>query len=57
MQGHRVAVYTTGPAEIPRRRALQRNHLHGRLSQALGVMDATAIAMCAINKLPILVFT
>ena len=26
------------------------------LSQALGVMDATSIAMCRDNKLPILVF-
>jgi uridylate kinase len=26
------------------------------LSQALGVMDATSIAMCRDNKLPIIVF-
>src|SRR6202007_1431529 len=56
-KGTRVdGVYDKDPLKFPDARNNQRiTYLEG-LSQALGVMDATSIAMCRDNRLPIIVF-
>jgi len=49
-------VYDKDPLKFPDAVMYQEIAYLDVLSQALGVMDATAIAMCRDNKLPILVF-
>jgi uridylate kinase len=44
------------PDEAPRRRHVPAHRYTEVLTKSLGVMDATSIAMCRDNKLPIMVF-
>jgi uridylate kinase len=56
-KGTRVdGVYDKDPLKFPDARKYQRITYLEVLSQALGVMDATSIAMCRDNRLPIIVF-
>ncbi|MBZ5727190.1 MAG: UMP kinase, partial [Acidobacteriia bacterium] len=49
-------VYDKDPLQFPEAVKYQRITYLEVLAQALGVMDATSIAMCRDNKLPIIVF-
>jgi uridylate kinase len=56
-KGTRVdGVYDKDPLKFPDARKYQQITYLEVLSQALGVMDATSIAMCRDNRLPIIVF-
>ena len=56
-KGTRVdGVYDKDPLQFPEAVKYQRITYLEVLAQALGVMDATSIAMCRDNKLPIIVF-
>ena len=56
-KGTRVdGVYDKDPLKFPDARKYQHITYLEVLSQALGVMDATSIAMCRDNRLPIIVF-
>ncbi|HUI77634.1 MAG TPA: UMP kinase [Bryobacteraceae bacterium] len=56
-KGTRVdGVYDKDPLKFPDARKYQEITYLEVLSQALGVMDATSIAMCRDNRLPIIVF-
>jgi uridylate kinase len=56
-KGTRVdGVYDKDPLKFPDARKYQKITYLEVLSQALGVMDATSIAMCRDNRLPIIVF-
>ena len=56
-KGTRVdGVYDKDPLQFPEAVKYQKITYLEVLSQALGVMDATSIAMCRDNKLPIIVF-
>ncbi len=56
-KGTRVdGVYDQDPLKFPNARKYQQITYLEVLSQALGVMDATSIAMCRDNRLPIIVF-
>ena len=49
-------VYDKDPLKYPRRGTVPRISYTDVLSRSLGVMDASAVAMCRDNKLPIVVF-
>ena len=49
-------VYDKDPMKHRRRRHVPADRLHRSAHKSLGVMDATSIAMCRDNRLPILVF-
>jgi uridylate kinase len=56
-KGTRVdGVYDKDPLKFPDARKYQQITYLEVLSQALGVMDATSIAMCRDNRMPIIVF-
>jgi uridylate kinase len=56
-KGTRVdGVYDKDPLKFPDARKYEQITYLEVLSQALGVMDATSIAMCRDNRLPIIVF-
>jgi uridylate kinase len=57
LKGTRVdGVYDSDPEKVPKAKPYERVSYKDFLARDLGVMDATAIALCQDNRLPIVVF-
>jgi uridylate kinase len=57
LKGTRVdGIYDSDPEKVPGARLYDRLTYRDFLTRNLGIMDATAVALCQDNKLPIVVF-